>query len=204
MASEMKADEADLNRRFRRGDEDAFRILCRRYAPAFEARARRWISVGLQRRVSIADVVQEARIVAFRKCAEFEDRGDGAFRRWLLGIIDHKAREQIEQHGEVAKRAAGREVTRGQREDSGRFRGNGPSPSTVAMAGERAEAARVALETLPAHYRQVLILTRQHGLTLADTALHIERSHEATKKLYGRALCKFKEAFARITGDTHV
>ena len=196
--------EGLLNRRFREGDEDAFRLLCQRSALAFEARARRWISAGLQRRVSIADVVQEASILAFAKREDFEDRGDGAFRRWMLGIIDLKARETIERHCTVAKRAVGREVPRGQRDGTGRFAGNGATPSQVAVAAESAEAARVALSSLPEHYQQVLVLTRQHGLTLPEAAEHLGRSHEATKKIYGRALCKFRAAFAKATGEPSV
>jgi DNA-directed RNA polymerase specialized sigma24 family protein len=43
----------------------------------------------------------------------------------------------------------------------------------------------------------VLSLTRVKGLTLVEAAKSMGRSHEATKKLYARALSRFTEAFDR-------
>ncbi len=85
----MGHEDAMLIRRFRDGDEEAFRILLERCRPAVQTQVGQWMPSHIQRRVSVADVLQEARLVAFQRRADFEDRGDGSFRRWLLGIASY-------------------------------------------------------------------------------------------------------------------
>ncbi len=191
----MGDDGNNLMERFVRGDEEAFRLLVGECAPVLRARARRRMPKKVLRRVSLADIVQEAQIVAFQRCAQFRPGGPASFRNWMLGIVDRKAMEAIERHMEVQKRAVAREVTRGQRPDTAHHVGRQPSPSEHAIAAETAERVQRALATLPPHYQRVLRLAREDGLSLGEVAERTGRSREAVKKVYGRALCKFKEAF---------
>ena len=199
----MPHEEAVLIRRFREGDEEAFRILLERHVPAVQAQVGRLIPARIQRRVSVADVLQEARLVAFQRRADFEDRGAGSFRRWLLGIVRNKLHELVRRHDGAARRSARREVSRGQRADTAQFAGTLPSPSQAAIAAELTRFARKALGTLPEDDQEVLRLVRTDGLNLKQAAARMERTHEATKKLYGRALSRFGRVFARMTGGSH-
>ncbi len=192
-------DEKELVRRFRAGDEEAFRILLERHADALRARASRWLGAGVRRRLSVSDLLQEASLVAFRRRQDFEE--NGSFRSWLLGIVDLKARAALRRHDGVGMRAAAREVSRGQRPDTAHFAGSGTSPSEHAMRAERREAARRALDALAPGYREVLRLAREEGLTLAEVAERMGRSREAVKKLYARAVVRFKEAFDTLGGE---
>jgi RNA polymerase sigma factor (sigma-70 family) len=186
---EPRRDDATAERTF--GDEFD------RHVPALSARIRRVLPAGLRRKESVSDVLQETRITAFARRADFEDRGDGALRAWLLRIAELKATRAVRRHAGTAKRAAGREVTRGARRDTREFAARQPSPSEAAIGEETAAAARRAMLELPADYRTVLSLTRVKGLTLVEAAKSMGRSHEATKKLYARALSRFTEAFDR-------
>jgi len=185
-------DEAPLIQRFRDGDEDALKTLFQRHAVALQARARRWLGARMGRRMSAADLLQDAWLVAYRRRAEYEDRGPGSLRAWLLGIVDHKAREALRRH-DAAMRAAGREVTRGERPVTAAFRADGASPSAVAAVAEQLERVRRAMETLPSDHRAVLRLGLEAGLSLREVAERMDRSYDATKKLYWRALCKLRE-----------
>jgi DNA-directed RNA polymerase specialized sigma24 family protein len=69
--------EADLVALYRAGDEDAFQQLFEPYAPLLRRRAARGLAPAILRKVSMADLVQETRIVAFERRADFEDRGPG-------------------------------------------------------------------------------------------------------------------------------
>ena len=181
-------DEAALLGRARAGDPDALRILFDRHRGALEARIRRFLPRAVQRKVSVSDVVQEARILAFARTAEFEPEREGAYRAWLLRIAELKAREALRAHAGTSKRAVGREVTRGDASAAPDGVARGPSPSQAAMTAETRHLVLRALATLPPDYREVLRLARLEGLAIRDVAGRMGRSTEAIKKLYGRAL----------------
>jgi len=154
----------------------------------------------LRRRLSAADVVQEAHIVALQRALDFEDRGAGSFRNWLLKIVEHKVRQAVRDHLAAGKRSMDREVTRGARRETGAFAGRQPSPSEAAIGSELAELAGRAMAALPEDYRDVLRLTRDEQLGLAEVGERMGRSYAATKKLYARALSRFASEFSRLQG----
>ena len=190
----MGESEARLVEAARHGDEDALAQLCRRYEQHNLRRIQRRLSPALRRKVSCADVFQEARIVAHRRIAEFEDRGEGAFGHWLARIVELKTREAVRKYAGTAKRAAVREVTRAQRGATAEVRGRIDSPSQAAAAAELREAAREAIDDLPEQYREVIHLMQREHLSLADAAERMGRSKEAVRGLYARALARLAQA----------
>ena len=71
----------DLVARFQAGDREAFRELLERHQRIVQSRLAGRMPDRLRRRTSVADVVQEACLVAYDRREDFEDRGDGAFGR---------------------------------------------------------------------------------------------------------------------------
>jgi len=140
--------------------------------------------------------------VALRRRRDLEPRGDNAFRNWLLGIAEMRAKEAVRYHERTAKRSARREVTRAERPETAQFVSPQPSPSQVAIGAELKAMVRQAMESLPPDYRKVLRLAREERLSLKEAAVVMGRSHEATKKLYGRAVCRFREAVEERRGKT--
>jgi RNA polymerase sigma-70 factor (ECF subfamily) len=193
-------DEAGLIQRAVSGDEVAFQLLFEQYMDTLTRFAERRMSPVVRRRVSAADVVQEAQIVAMRRIRDFEDRGDDAFRRWLLRIVRLKTSEAVRRHVGVARRDARRELTRGRRTDTGQHRGANATPSQVAIGHELREKLDGALMELPPHYRDVFRMARLEGMTLAEIAERIGKSREAVKKMYARAIRRLHEALAATGG----
>lgn len=193
--------EIDLLHRFREGDEDAFRELLVRHGKALSGRIRRNLPARVARRVAVSDVLQESCAVAYRRREDLEVRGAEAFRHWLLGIVDNKVREAIRHHARVAARSAHREVSWHDRVDTDLFMGQAHSPSRHAMQREEVDVLREALSRLPGHYQQVLRLTRVQGLTLREAAEYVGKSREALKKVYGRAVCRLKDAYEEVQRD---
>ena len=149
---------------------------------------------AVRRKVSVADVLQEAWITAHDRLAEFEPRGDGAFGAWLARIAEWKAREAVRRFAGTARRDARREVSRGGRPDTAvAAAADGPSPSGVASARERSERVLRALDRLEPDHRQVIRLVQLDGLRIAEAAELMGRSRDATKKLYGRALARLAD-----------
>lgn len=198
-----RPDDEDLVRQAQAGDHRALTVLMHRYQALLTRHAERQLPASLRPRVSIADVLQEAQVVVHERNHEFEDRGEGAFRNWLLKIVDFKVKEVLRRHLATAKRAVGREVPRSTSVRTAHFVSGEPSPSQVAVGEELQGIARRAMNALPGDYRQVLKLTREQGMSLREVAACMGRSREATKKLYGRALSRFTEEFQRRGGMTH-
>ena len=107
-----RPDDEDLVRRAQAGDESALTVLMQRYQALLIRRAERQLPGFLRPRVSVADVVQEAQILVHERHREFEDRGEGSFRNWLLKIVDLKVKEVLRTHTATAKRALDREVVK--------------------------------------------------------------------------------------------
>lgn len=190
MDDDLDQDEADLIAQARTGDQRAFGALCDRYQARLRRRVERRLSRGVQRRVAVSDVIQEAHMVAFGQIEDFEDRGSGSFGRWLGRIVDLKAQQLVRHHAGTAKRAISAEVTRAQRGPLGAVRGRGASPSQVAMGEEMRAAAQRAVARLPENYRQVIQLIQGEGLTTAATAERLGRTTDSIKGLYSRALAR--------------
>jgi RNA polymerase sigma-70 factor (ECF subfamily) len=200
MGSSREPDVALLER-IRAGDEDAFRALFERHLPELSARIDRWLPARVRRKVSVSDVLQEAQIVAFRRLPEFVDRGrEDGVRRWLLRVARLKVRAAVQRYATTAKRAVGREVTRGDRAATAEFAGREPTPSQMAVASETEDMARRALAALPEDYRAVLHLTMEAQLPPREVAALMGRSPEAVRKLYGRAVTRFTAEFERRRG----
>lgn len=195
--------DAGLLRQARSGDESALADLLERHRDALRRFAETRLPARLRRRVSVADVLQEANLVAMHRHADFEPRGRDSFRNWMMGIVDRKVREAIRAHEGAARRSLQREVTRTQRRDTGQMAGHTPSPSQVAMGAETAEIAERVLAAMRDDDRTVLRLTRHEHLSLDETARRMDRSKDATRKLLGRALARFAERFEKALSDAH-
>jgi RNA polymerase sigma-70 factor (ECF subfamily) len=184
--------DEELVRRAREGDQEALQALLNRHTLRLLGRIKCRIEGSVMRKVAPSDILQEARLVAAERLAEFEDRGEGSFRHWLEKIVELKIREAVRRYAGTGKREVGREVTRS-RLPKQEPASAGPTPSEVAMGEELREAARLALEKLSPDQRRVLTLLRDRRLSVETAAGRLGRSPGAVKKLYGRALARLEE-----------
>lgn len=203
MTAEGIPDESELIRRFKNGDEEAFRLLIDRCESILRMSVDRRLSQALKRRLSVADVLQEARLTAFKLRHEFENRGDGSFRKWLIAIVEREALRVIKRHAGASMRSVDQEISRCFRKDTAGYPGNDPSPSQVAIGAELSDLAMEAMATLSDDYQEVLHLTCVEQLCLDEAAERMGRSREAVRKLQGRALLRFTGIFERMRGDDH-
>jgi RNA polymerase sigma-70 factor (ECF subfamily) len=67
------------------------------------------------------------------------------------------------------------------------------SPSTEALAREQIEELDRALARLPEHYRQVVLMRHREGLSFEAIGQRLERSGEAVRKLWARAVEQLQE-----------
>ena len=188
-------------RQLRDGDEKAFQALFDGCTASLQARINRGMSPLLQRKVSVRDVLQEARIAAFELRCDFSGHTADDFRNWLVAIVDHRIRHVVDAYVDTAKRAVNREVSRPHRMDTAHAAGCEPTPSQHAIAAELRDLAEKALQLLSSDHREVIRLSREEGLSLEEIAKRTGRSYEAAKKLRQRATFEYTEIFERLRGE---
>lgn len=134
----------------------------------------------LRRRMTPADVWQEALLNAWRDRDRFQSQGPGSFRRWLLQIIDHRIHDLIDHEG-AAKRGAGTDAVSVSREasDAGSSRKlpapflTSTTPSRIASAREEAELMQTALKELPSDLQEVVRLRLFEDLEMSEIATRL-------------------------------
>lgn len=154
------ARDRDLVSRVGRGDEEAFRRLFDRYAPAANALALRVV-----RQAHLAEeIVQESFMSVWRN-PEGYDRARGSVRAWLMGTVHHRAVDLVRREEAHRRRA----------EAAIADLGPGPADPADEVAedldrpGERL-AVRAALEELPEEQREVIRRMYFDGLSQSQIA----------------------------------
>jgi RNA polymerase sigma-70 factor (ECF subfamily) len=151
------ADE-DLMQLLRRGDPRAFEAVYDRHSGAAFSLAYRMVGRG-----NVAeDVVQEAFLSIWRSGARYE-RARGSVRTWVLGIVHHRAIDQLRRSSVHDKRRASDEGLEERLE-------SGERTDNEVARREEAASIRSAMTTLPADQSHVIELAYFGGFTHTEIA----------------------------------
>jgi RNA polymerase sigma-70 factor (ECF subfamily) len=155
------ADE-DLMQLMRRGDPRAFEAVYERHSGAAFSLAYRMVGRG-----NVAeDVVQEAFLSIWRSGARYE-RARGSVRTWVLGIVHHRAIDQLRRSSVHSKRRASDEGIEDRIE-------SGERTDVEVARRDEAQAIRAAMETLPPEQSHVIELAYFGGFTHTEIAAILE------------------------------
>lgn len=155
--------DAELMRRHRDGDPEAFGELFRRHRDRMWAVAIR----TLGDREAAADCVQEAFIAAFRRADSF--RGDAAVTTWLHRIVVNACIDRMRREKHVVRRIG----------DLAEI--DLPDLHDRYTTAESGLDVRAALATLPEAQRMALVLVDMHGLSVAEAAQILEVAEGTVK-----------------------
>ena len=151
------ADE-DLMQLVQRGDPRAFELVYDRHSGAAFSLAYRMVGRG-----NVAeDVVQEAFLSIWRSGARYE-RARGSVRTWVLGIVHHRAIDQLRRSSVHDKRCASDEGLEERLE-------SGERTDNEVARREEAASIRSAMDTLPADQSHVIELAYFGGFTHTEIA----------------------------------
>src|SRR3954470_22951689 len=155
------ADE-DLMQLVQRGDPRAFELVYDRHSGAAFSLAYRMVGRG-----NVAeDVVQEAFLSIWRSGARYE-RARGSVRTWVLGIVHHRAIDQLRRSYVHDRRRASDEGI------EERFEAKERTEAEVARRDE-AQTIRTAMDTLPPEQCHVIELAYFGGFTHTEIAEMLE------------------------------
>jgi RNA polymerase sigma-70 factor (ECF subfamily) len=189
-ATESAKPDLELARSIVAGDEEALQLFYQRYF----TRLYRFVYYQVGGSHDDAqDVLQDALIAALKSLHSF--RGDSTLYSWLCGVAWNKAadfRRREYRMAQVEQRTI-KEVRESVESETN------PSPDAALLHQENRERVHETLETLPEHYRQVLVLKYAEGLPVADIAQIMHRTFKSTESLLTRARSAFRESYVVAT-----
>ncbi len=191
----------------RTGDSIALGRLLELYRAYLSLLARLQIGRRLQGKVDPADLVQETFLAAHRDWASFQGRSEGELVAWLRGIMAGKLAKLVRHYLGTQRRDVRLERDlAAELDQSSQALDRGliiqqASPSEQAARRENGVILANALSRLNEDYREVLILRHLEGLSFPEVSQRMQRSLDAVKKLWTRALKQLRETMGDPAGE---
>jgi RNA polymerase sigma-70 factor (ECF subfamily) len=189
---------SDLIRQARAGDRQALGALIDAYRPYLKLLARLHQDSRMQAKLDDSDLVQDVLMLAIRDFSEFRGVTEPEFTSWLRTIMARVAAKSV-RHFRTRRRDIALEQNLQVSLDqsswllSSKLAAPDETPSQEAAYRERAVLVAEALERLPEHYREVVILRDFEGLTPKEIGQRLNRTPDAVCKIWARAMAKVRQ-----------
>jgi RNA polymerase sigma-70 factor, ECF subfamily len=181
----------------RRGDSDALGDLLAVYRGYLAVLARTQISRRLRGKADASDLVQETLLEAHRHFPGFRGTTEREFIAWLRVILAGLLANHVRHFGTKRRDARLERALEDELSDAsgaleGRLAADVSSPSEQAVDHEASSRLANAIEALPEHYRDVIVLRNLEQMPFAQVAERMERSIDSVTKLWIRALVRLR------------
>jgi RNA polymerase sigma-70 factor, ECF subfamily len=170
--------------------------------------AHREIGADLRAKAGASDIVQETFLEAQRDFHRFEGTTPEELRGWLRRLLLNNMANVARRFTGAAKRDPRREVKLDGRDDSSpglQLADAIPTPSRILVAEEEQRELLAAIDRLPGHYRDAILLRHRDGMSYAEIGEKLGRTPEAVRKLWARAIELLQELLeaeaSRVTPD---
>lgn len=146
-----------------------------------------------------SDLVQETFLEAQRDFMRFRGTTEGELLAWLRRMLLNNLANFARHYRGTDKRQIHREVFIDPHASASTSTPlpapDTPTPSAEVVADEQSQALTQALSRMPDDYRQILTLRYLDGLSFEDIAAKMERTNNAVRKLWARAVLKLQDEF---------
>jgi RNA polymerase sigma-70 factor (ECF subfamily) len=187
----VNTDDTEILKRCLKGDERAYREILDRYRSPIYSLALRMV----RQAQDAEDITQETFVRMFRALERYDPTRP--FAAWLFTIasrlcIDHLRRRRLKPISLIQRDASTAEEHEIEIEDPGLL------PDELAVHSEEETRTRELIDSLPAHYRIVVVLRHQQDLSYEEIAetLHLPLGTVKARIHRARALLK-----QRIEGE---
>jgi RNA polymerase sigma-70 factor (ECF subfamily) len=199
---DARADIRDLIDAARRGAPDAIGRIFEAARGHLLQLADHELPAELRAKVGASDLVQETAVDAHRDFAQFTGTTSEECFAWLRQILHHNVIDAIRHYRDSLKRDINREVLIAGRpaEAHAAFVAGHGSPDGSAIRREEAATVNDVLDRLPVDYRRVLQPRYWSGMSFVEMAPALDRSPEAARKLWYRALERLQDELALVAG----
>ena len=190
---DIQTSTCDLVERFKRGEQAAFSLLFGKYQRRLAVLVYYKMSEELRGRVEVDDILQEVFLAAAQGLDRFTYRTPGSFMAWLSRIADHAIADAARHEGRRKRRPEELLPFKSESNPSGPEPVDLRTPSQIFARQESIQILLRKLDSLPAEYREVILLTKFDGLTTVEVAERLGKSRESVALLLHRALKRFRE-----------
>ena len=193
MSGVARPNPAQLLRLAREGARHSLGLLLELYRNYLGLLAQSQIDARLQGKVDASDLVQETLLEATRAFDGYRGDSEGEWVQWLRHILASKIATLVRRFYETQRRDVrlerqlNEELDRSSEMVQALFSPRS-SPSQQAVRHEQAVLLADALEQLPSHYREVIVLRHLKELSFPEVAQRMGRSLGSAKQLWVRAL----------------
>jgi RNA polymerase sigma-70 factor (ECF subfamily) len=192
----MTSSGADLRRlieQARREEPGALDRLLDSYRNYLRLLARTGLDASLQGKADPSDLVQDALLKAVQRFGQFRGTSDAELAGWLRQILARCLADFVRRY-RTGGRRAGREQSLDQLLDRSSqamervLATDGTSPSASAERRDLGVVLSDALAQMSEDHREVLVLHHLEGLGWDEVGCRMERTPNAVRKLWARAL----------------
>lgn len=160
--------------------------------------ANQGIDPDIRGKIGASDIVQESILTAQANIGRFRGDTKGEWLAWLKQILINDLRESRRTYKSVQKRSVRQERS---------IDGSAPiapliqdahlTPRTHAVKTEEMELLLAAIAELPEDQQQIIKLRNWEHLSYEEIGQRLNRSPDAVRKMWGRAVLKLKDRLSR-------
>ncbi|VTS05941.1 sigma-70 family RNA polymerase sigma factor [Tuwongella immobilis] len=175
----------------RAGDRSALGQLLSRVRAEMLRAAELAMPADLRPKASGADVLQETFLEAQQLIARFQGETFEQFQAWMRAVLRNKLADFERSYRKASKRSVAREYSLESPEMESTPIPESDPPLTASgqvRAMEDAEALQRAMAQLPEDYQRILKLRNWDGLSFSEIGTIMNRSEDAARMLWGRAI----------------
>jgi RNA polymerase sigma-70 factor (ECF subfamily) len=168
------------------GDEDARGQLLDRLRPRLVLWVASRMSADLRSKLEPDDMAQDILVALHKDMDRFDGTPGRAFFGWMFRVAENRIRDTVDHFGAQKRQPVPLSP---------------PTQTSPSMAARRVEALdllRDAIAQLPADYRRVVQLRRLEEREVPEIASAMDRSENAVRILYCRALKALRAALPEV------
>lgn len=176
--------------RAREGDAAAREALLERLRPRLVLWASARLGAALRAEAEPDDIAQEALLAIHKRLDEFKGDDRRAFLGWIFTVAENRIRDLADRAGAGKRQRA--ELPRKEQ----------TSPSQAAARAELARRISEAVARLDEPHRQVIRMRRFEEREVPEIAKALDRSENAVRILYCRAIAALREEMKQEGRDS--
>ncbi len=190
------------------GCRESTGVLVERFRTYLLLIANQDLDADVRPKVGASDVVQETCCAAHRSITDFRGQSESDLRRWLRHILINDLQKTRRSFHATTKRQVQREIPLSDQARSCNslvaITQEETAPDEQALRKEEAESLRAAMDLLNPEHFQVLHLRNWLDLSFEEIGVRMERSPDAARKLWSRAVLQLQRLLNSGESSTHV
>ncbi len=181
----------------RAGDREALNRLLESCQERLRRMSAARLGGRLRAKTRASDVLQSTYLEVMRSIGEFEGKDEKTFVAWVGSILEHHVKRKVRYFSAQRRKDPSRTSEIGRAKEPS----DNATPSIELRKAEDMLTVSHALDNLPEHYREVILMKVVDGLDHQEIAKATGRTPTATRMLLSRARARLCMEIERLEGD---